>query len=302
VQSFNLIEIWQSMTWLAKAVNIVLAICSVYSLWVIVDRYFGLKAVRSNSIRFAVDLREQLKWRKLEGAMQLATKSDSPIARVVHDALSEYKEGQALLRSRPPNAGESEYDPIEAIERVIERTKEREIADLKRGLGGLASISSAAPFIGLFGTVVGIISAFRAMSMSGQGGLGTVSKGIAEALFTTAVGLVVAIPAVMMFNYFSTVLERFVVDMNGVGSELVSFVLREGAAANIASAQQQRVSQHPPPVHPSNPPPGHPSNPPPPRLSQHPQGPPSGHGPVSRGPASVQNPAPPGYPRGYPPR
>src|SRR4029079_1404220 len=125
----------------------------------------------------------------------------------------------------------------------IERTKEREIADLKRGLGGLASISSAAPFIGLFGTVVGIINAFRSMAATGQGGLGAVSAGISEALFTTAVGLLVAIPAVMTFNYFSTVIERYTVDMNGIGSELISFVLREGVAPSMhhqahAHAQQ----------------------------------------------------------------
>jgi len=99
---------------------------------------------------------------------------------------------------------------------------------MKKGLGGLGSISSAAPFIGLFGTVVGIINAFRSMASSGQGGLGAVSAGIAEALFTTAVGLIVAIPAVMAFNYFTNSIEAFVVDMNDVSSELISYVLREG--------------------------------------------------------------------------
>jgi len=95
-------------------------------------------------------------------------------------------------------------------------------------LGGLASISSAAPFIGLFGTVVGIINAFRAMAATGQGGLGAVSAGIAEALFTTAAGLLVAIPAVMSFNYFTNIIESFVVEMNEVSSEVLSFVLKEG--------------------------------------------------------------------------
>ena len=86
----------------------------------------------------------------------------------------------------------------------------------------------AAPFIGLFGTVVGIINAFRSMAQSGQGGLGAVSAGISEALFTTATGLLVAIPAVMAFNYFTNTIEAFVVDMNDVSSELISYVLREG--------------------------------------------------------------------------
>jgi len=102
---------------------------------------------------------------------------------------------------------------------------------LKKGLGALASISSSAPFIGLFGTVVGIINAFRSMAESGQGGLGAVSGGIAEALFTTAVGLLVAIPAVMSFNYFTNRIEELVVDMNDVSSELLSFLLRHGRKA-----------------------------------------------------------------------
>jgi hypothetical protein len=108
------------------------------------------------------------------------------------------------------------------------------------------------------------------MAATGQGGLGAVSAGISEALFTTAVGLVVAIPAVMTFNYFSTVIERFTVDMNGVGSELISFVLRESAVA------PSHHSQHPS-MHPSRPPSMHPS---------------SVHGPA----------APAGYPPGYPHR
>src|SRR4029078_681852 len=107
--------------------------------------------------------------------------------------------------------GDVASDPVEAIERVIERVKEREVSNLKRGLGGLASISSAAPFIGLFGTVIGIINAFRSLAQSGPGGLGAVSSGISEPLFTTATGLFVAIPAVMVFNYFTNGIEAFVV-------------------------------------------------------------------------------------------
>jgi biopolymer transport protein ExbB/TolQ len=298
MQSFNLIEMWHSMAPLAKMVNILLAVCSIYSLWVIIDRFIALRGVRISSAKFVGSLRDQLKFRSVDGALQLSThQNDSPVARMVKEALTEYREGQDLTRGRP--AHDSEYDSVEAVERVVERVKEREQADLKRGLGGLASISSAAPFIGLFGTVVGIINAFRSMAATGQGGLGAVSAGISEALFTTAVGLVVAIPAVMTFNYYSTVIERFMVDMNGVGSELVSFVLREaGSAPSHAShgapasmhpqhmmhrPTSQHPSQHPPPVHPSQ----HPS-------PMHAHGPTSQHSPV----------APPvsGYPPHYPPR
>jgi biopolymer transport protein ExbB/TolQ len=308
MQSFNLIEMWHSMAPLAKAVNVLLGICSVYSLWVIIDRFFALRSVKRRSVAFVFDLRDQLKRGDLDGAREIAkAKNDSPIARLVHEALVEYREGTALLQAGPYGGG-GDYDPVEAIERVIERTKERETADLKRGLGGLASISSAAPFIGLFGTVIGIINAFRSMAATGQGGLGAVSAGISEALFTTAVGLSVAIPAVMTFNYFTSVIDRYVVDMNGVGSELLSFVLREEAAAAPRlhpASPQPYPSQPPPPVHPSHPPPPvHPSQYPPQyphsqphphagqRGSVHPQPPsqrPSGHGPAGAS----------GYPPGY---
>lgn len=297
MQSFNLIEMWRNMALLAKLVNVLLAICSVYSLWVIVDRFFSLRSVRAKSVDFVLGLRDQLKQRNIDGALQLAQiRNDSPVARLVRDALTEYREGTEQARQ---GGHAEEFDPVEAVERVVERVKEREVADLKKGLGGLASISSAAPFIGLFGTVVGIINAFRAMAATGQGGLGAVSAGISEALFTTAVGLLVAIPAVMTFNYFSTVIDRYTVDLNGVGSELASFVLREGVAPPAHAAVPQHHSAHPPPVaqHGSGYPPPH---------SVHPSQPPGGHpaGGYPSGPPAPANRPISGYPPppGYPPR
>ncbi len=228
MQQFNLMEMWHSMLPLAKTVVIILAIMSVYSLWVMIDRFNTFMKAKRQSMAFILALRDQLKSRDLEGALTLSQKKpQSPIARVVAEALAEYRDGiYALTHTGADELGE--FDVVDAVNRVIDRAKEREVASLKKGLGGLASISSAAPFIGLFGTVVGIINAFRAMASTGQGGLGAVSAGISEALFTTAAGLLVAIPAVMSFNYFTNTIESFVVDMNEVSSELLSFVLREG--------------------------------------------------------------------------
>jgi len=300
MQSFNMIEMWHAMAPLAKMVNILLGVCSVYSLWVIIDRFFALRSVRGKSVKFVLGLRDQLRSKNLDGAMNLSTHmNDSPVARLVRDALTEFREGGEMLRAK--GGHDAEYDPIEAVERVIERNKEREIADLKRGLGGLASISSAAPFIGLFGTVVGIINAFRSMAATGQGGLGAVSAGISEALFTTAVGLVVAIPAVMTFNWFSTQIERYTVDINGVGSELVSFIMREGLSQPAHAAPGR--SMHPHPSHPpqGSVPPQYNSGHPQPYGSQHPGPPVNAHGPTSVHPAVPQPGS--GYPPpGYPPR
>ncbi len=180
-------------------------------------------------------LRDRLRARDVKGAVAAAkAPPQSPIARVVAAALDEYQEGtEALAKAGPQDVGE--FDVVDAVNRALERVKEREIADLRRGLSGLATIASAAPFVGLFGTVVGIITAFQKMAKEG-GGLNAVSGGIAEALVTTAFGLLVAIPSVMVFNYFTNRVDDFVVDMNDVSSELVSFVLKEGRGNESAPA------------------------------------------------------------------
>lgn len=228
MQSFDPFELWHHMGFVARAVVILLGLMSVYSLWVIIERFVIFSKAKRHSLAFVLGLRERLVKKDLNGAMKLAkTEPQSPIARVIHEALTEYRDGlDAIAQQGPEEIGD--FDLVDAVNRAIDRVKEREIANLKKGLGGLASISSAAPFIGLFGTVFGIINAFRAMAASGQGGLGAVSAGIAEALFTTAVGLLVAIPAVMSFNYFTNAIEAMVVDMNDVSSELISYMLREG--------------------------------------------------------------------------
>lgn len=231
MQSVNPFELWQNMGLLARLVVVVLGSMSVYSLWVLFDRFMVLSKARRYSVAFVLALRERLDKHDLNGASTLAkSHAQSPIAKLVGAALIEYRDG---LDATTKHGREAlmEFDLVEAVERAIERVKEREVAGLRKGLGGLASIASAAPFIGLFGTVVGIINAFRSMAVSGQGGLGAVSSGIAEALFTTAVGLLVAIPAVMGFNYFSGLVDELGVDMNDVGAELTTYILREGRGA-----------------------------------------------------------------------
>ena len=133
-----------------------------------------------------------------------------------------------------------DFDVIAAVNRAIDRSSMRTVADLRRGLGALATVGSTAPFVGLLGTVAGIITAFQAMAATGSGGLGSVSAGIAEALVTTAFGLLVAIPAVMMFNYLTNRVEDMQVDINDSATELVDYFLKEGRgepAAGQAAAK-----------------------------------------------------------------
>ena len=117
-------------------------------------------------------------------------------------------------------------EDIEASRRALERAEAIVHAELKRGVSSLATIGSTAPFVGLFGTVFGIINAFRGMKNAEQAGIAAVAGGISEALFTTALGLVVAVPAVWLFNYFTGKVDGFVVEMDNSASELVDYFIK----------------------------------------------------------------------------
>jgi len=174
---------------------------------------------------------KKLQDKDIKAALSLAQlKPQGPIAIVIEAALTEYLEGLSALKEVGPD-DVGDFDLVDNVNRAIDRVKEREIADLKKGLGGIATIASTAPFVGLFGTVVGIIIVFGTMKISGGGGIAAVAGGIGEALVTTAAGLLVAIPAVMVFNYFTNAIDSFVVDMDETSSELISYMLREGRKA-----------------------------------------------------------------------
>lgn len=220
--SFNLLElVWQA-SWLVQLVILMLVGASVVSWAAIVFKWRELSAAEQDSEAFLEAYHEGSWDAAYEAARNLDRSPLSAIFLMAHGELKRF----AKYRGRGS----------EGIDEAQRRTVGRQIAwaltqeslRLESRLPLLATIGSATPFVGLFGTVVGIINAFRAMAATGQGGLGAVSAGIAEALFTTAAGLLVAIPAVMSFNYFTNTIEGFVVDMNEVSSELLSFVLREG--------------------------------------------------------------------------
>jgi biopolymer transport protein ExbB/TolQ len=243
MQSFSVVEMWGNMGGLARAVVIILAIMSLYSLGVMFERFTTFVRAKSRSARVVQGLSQLLSAHDMKGARELAAKKPQPpIARIVGAALDEYASGLEVLHNQR-TLEPGDYDVLDAVHRAIERTKEREISDLRRGLGGLATIASAAPFVGLFGTVVGIINAFQSMAATGQGGLAAVSAGIAEALVTTAFGLLVAIPAVMMYNYFTNRVDDFVVDINEISSELVTFLIKDGRspANHSVRAEPSRI-------------------------------------------------------------
>ncbi len=228
--SFDLVHMWQAMGFFAKFIAIVLAIMSIYSLGVMAERLVTYARAGAASRGYAEQLRTLLPTRKYGEAVALSKKlKRGHLSKVLGLAIEEYARGMTALHTRGPQ-DVGEFDVIAAVNRAVDRSSMRTVADLRRGLGALATVGSTAPFVGLLGTVAGIITAFQAMAASGSGGLGTVSAGIAEALVTTAFGLLVAIPAVMMFNYLTTRVEEMEVDINDSANELVDYFMKEGQA------------------------------------------------------------------------
>jgi len=231
VMSFDLVNMWRSMGPFAKFIAIVLAIMSVWSLAVAVERIITYSRAGSASRKYAAELATLLPAGKFKEAVELAHSKEFAkgyLPKVLGLALEEYRQG---IESHGRDGGKheiGEFDIVAAVNRAIDRSTLRTITDMRRGLGSLATIGSTAPFVGLLGTVAGIITAFQAMAATGSGGLGSVSAGIAEALVTTAFGLLVAIPAVMFFNYFTNRVEEIQVDVNDSTTELVDFMIKEG--------------------------------------------------------------------------
>jgi biopolymer transport protein ExbB/TolQ len=123
----------------------------------------------------------------------------------------------------------SREDLVDTVRRAIQRASALTANDLKKGVAALATIGATAPFVGLLGTVVGIITAFQGIAATGSGGLGAVSAGISEALVETALGLVVAIPAVWFYNYLTGRIEYFNVEMDNSSSELLDYFIKKTA-------------------------------------------------------------------------
>jgi len=222
--SFDPMDMWAQMGWLAKAVVIILFIMSAWSIGVMIDRLLAYNAARNESRKFAPAVAGALREGKLDEAIKIADRyKKSHLAKVVVAGLQEFQSHNV--------SSELSGETIEASRRALERAEAIVGAELKRGVSSLATIGSTGPFVGLFGTVVGIINAFKGIAQEKSTGLGAVAGGISEALVTTAIGLFVAIPAVMVFNYFNGRLEAFSVEMGNSSSELVDYFIKRSQKA-----------------------------------------------------------------------
>jgi biopolymer transport protein ExbB/biopolymer transport protein TolQ len=227
--SFDPMSMWNQMTWLGKAVVIVLFIMSAWSIGIMIDRFLVYNAARKQSRQFAPAVAGALREGKLDEAIKVADRyKKSHLAKVVVAGLQEFRAHQ--------ESTEIPGEEIEASKRALDRSEAIVHAELKRGIANLATIGSTAPFVGLFGTVVGIINAFKGIASEKSAGLGAVAAGISEALVATAIGLFVAIPAVWMFNYFSARLEAMDVEMGNSSSELIDYFIKRSQRAGIRKA------------------------------------------------------------------
>jgi biopolymer transport protein ExbB len=218
-QQWDLVGMWKAMSWIPRGVVVILFIMSGWSFGVMIDRWMAFSAARKQSRQFAPAVAGALRDGKIDEAIKVAERNKkSHLAKVVTAGLMEFRAHQ--------ESSDIPGETIEASKRALERTEAIVHAELKRGLGGLATIGSTAPFVGLFGTVLGILNSFRGMAAAHAPGLAAVAGGIAEALVTTAFGLLVAIPAVMMFNYLTGRVEAFDVEMDNSSSELIDYFLK----------------------------------------------------------------------------
>jgi biopolymer transport protein ExbB/TolQ len=214
------------------AVMVCLALLSVFSVGMIVDKHRRFRSASRQSEKFKAEFKKFLHGGELQDLIEAGRlHQNSHVAQVVSAGIIEYD-----------GVRQSGRDPVASLELVTSALRDsmsETLIQLKRGLGFLATIGSTAPFIGLFGTVVGIINAFRSIAATGSGGMSVVSGGIAEALVSTALGIFVAIPAVVAFNTFTGKIETFHVEMNRASSQLVNclFKIPELKAAEVDMAE-----------------------------------------------------------------
>jgi biopolymer transport protein ExbB/TolQ len=217
-----MIDLWNQMGAVAKTVAILLIGLSIVSLYLLIERLVVFARAKSRSRFIAPKLADMLKNGQIKEALELSSKKEnrgSHLARVTAAGITEYLEGKESRLSAEEQIG--------TAQRGCERASTIFTQELKRGLTILATIATSAPFIGLFGTIFGIINAFRAMAVTGSGGIGTVAQGISEALITTAFGILVAVIALWFYNILAGRIEILGAEMSNTSSQIVDYFIRK---------------------------------------------------------------------------
>src|SRR5499425_2485786 len=232
----SLTELLRHVGIFGGAVIFCLALLSVFSVGMIIEKHRRFSSASGQSEKFKPEFKKFLHGGDVQNLIEAAGQhQNSHVAQVVSAGIAEYDA-----------VGQNGGDPTASLELVVSALRDsisETLIQLKRGLGFLATIGSTAPFVGLFGTVVGIINAFRSIAATGSGGMSVVSGGIAEALVTTALGIFVAIPAVVAFNHFTGKVEIFHVQMNRVSSQLVNCLFKVPQVMDREPRESQVVEQ-----------------------------------------------------------
>ncbi|QSQ27085.1 MotA/TolQ/ExbB proton channel family protein [Pyxidicoccus parkwayensis] len=224
--NFTLTGLWGHMGPVAQLIVIAMAVMSMVSLLILAERSLVFRAARRNSRRFAAQMEKLLASGDFDAAAETRTEKDvGYLGRTIRAGLTAYNTSDA----------DSREEAMESVARSLERQAQREVQSLKRGLGHLATVASTAPFVGLLGTTIGIVTAFQEMSAGNAGGIGTISTGISEALVTTAFGLLVAIPAVMGYNSLQGWVDARAVDLSEASNEFLDATARALKRSRLAA-------------------------------------------------------------------
>jgi len=218
--TFSFYSIASELTIPGWCVIVILLLQSIFLIAVGIERWLTYNKAKQQSRQYAPKVAQALKNSNIDEAINISDKhKDSHLAMVVSSGLKEFSAHQGN--------DDISGDEMEASKRALQRAIAVKTAELKKGLAGLATVGSTAPFVGLFGTVVGIIGAFVRLAANESAGIGLVGGAIAEALVATAFGIAVAVPAVWLFNYFTSKVTGFGVEMENSASELVDYFLKQ---------------------------------------------------------------------------
>jgi biopolymer transport protein ExbB len=230
----SLLELWGAMGWFARGIIIVLLLMSVFVATVAIRKALQLHRSRKATLGFSRLFSDALDHGDLDHSSQLVEQhSQSHLAASFRRVLANQQNRARLPRS--------EY--VASVERAVELGALEQIAEFRRGLGVLATTGATAPFVGLLGTVVGVVNAFTGMALTGSGGLAAISRGIAEALVATALGLLVAIPAVWLYNYFVNRIDFISMEITHASNELADFLLRGEADPRSGGSGKASVEE-----------------------------------------------------------
>ncbi len=219
--SFSVSSLLVSMGMVSKAVFLLLAVMALVALYIAAERWFTFYRMARQSHQFAIVVADLLKDQRFQETLDKAaerTYQYSYLARLISMGLREF-EGLRTLSRR--------IDPANLLQRALDRAMFAEALSMRRGLALLATIGTTAPYVGLFGTLVGIAYAFRGLATSEAAGYAPIFAGVAQALLFTAMGVLVAIPTTWAFNYLVDRVERLEIQMNNSAAEIIDYCLRQ---------------------------------------------------------------------------